>query len=101
MTRAIGDFHMKKVMTHLPTTIRRKDPESPATHAYVIATDGMWDAVQYQAICDIVCEKRFVSTLDSEEAAKALLTYAKHENRTHFGKSYDNIAIAVVYVRYE
>ncbi len=101
MTRSIGDFHMKKVMTHLPTTIRRKDPSVSTTHAYVIATDGMWDAVQYQAICDIVCEKRFVSTLDSDEAVKALMDYAKKENLKHFGKSYDNIAIAVVYVRYE
>jgi len=101
MTRAIGDFHMKKVMTHLPTTIRRKDPSVATTHAYVIATDGMWDAVQYQAICDIVCEKRFVSTLDSDEAVKALMDYAKQENLKHFGKNYDNIGIAVVYVRYE
>lgn len=101
MTRAIGDFHMKKVITHIPTTIRRKDPAAPTTHAYVIATDGMWDAVQYQAICDIVCDKRFVSTLDSDEAAKALMAYAKQENLKHFGRNYDNIAIAVVYVRYE
>lgn len=101
MTRAIGDFHMKKVLTHLPTTIRRKDPETPTTHAYVIATDGMWDAVQYQAICDIVCEKRFVETLDTDEAAKALMAYAKQENLKHFGRNYDNIGIAVVYVRYE
>ena len=101
MTRAIGDFHMKKVITHLPTTIRRKDPVAPTTHAYIIATDGMWDAVQYQAICDIVCEKRFVSTLDSDEAANALMAYATQENLKHFGRNYDNIAIAVVYVRYE
>lgn len=101
MTRSIGDFHMKKVMTHLPTTIRRKNPDTPTVHAYVIASDGMWDAVQYQAICDIVCEKRFVSTLDSDEAVKALMDYAKQENMKYFGKNYDNIAIAVVYVRYE
>lgn len=101
MTRAIGDFHMKKVLTHLPTTIRLKDQESRGTRAYVIATDGMWDAVHYQAICDIVCEKRFVDTLDSDEAAKALMAYAKQENLKHFGRNYDNIAIAVVYVQYE
>jgi serine/threonine protein phosphatase PrpC len=101
MTRAIGDFHMGESLTHLPTTVRRKDPETPATHAYVIASDGMWDAVQYQAICDIVCEKRFVETLDTDEAAKALMAYAKHENLKHFGRNYENIGIAVVYVRYE
>lgn len=101
MTRAIGDFHMDNALTHLPTTVRRKDPESTTTHAYVIASDGMWDAVQYQAICNIVSEKRFVETLDSDEAAKALMSYAKQENLKHFGRNYDNIGIAVVYVRYE
>jgi serine/threonine protein phosphatase PrpC len=101
MTRSIGDFHMGEALTHLPTTVRRKDPLVPATHAYVIATDGMWDAVQYQAICNIVSEKRFVETLDSDEAAKALMTYAKQENLKHFGRNYDNIAIAVVYVQYK
>jgi len=101
MVRTIGDFHMKKVLTHVPTTIRRKDQETPGTRAYVIASDGMWDAVQYQAICDIVSDKRFVTTLDSDEASKALMTYATKENLKHFGRNYDNIAIAVVYVRYE
>jgi len=89
MTRTLGDPHMG--LPNMPD-IFHLHPDEP--FAVVIATDGLWDVVQYEAIVKIV--RRHLANKTAEDAATEIMSYALQENKRHFSDYHDDITIAVV-----
>ena len=99
VTRALGDHHMKpcgviaepSVVTAPPLT----STESP--RAVVIASDGVWDVMQYAEIGEIVRRTDLVG--NAEAAAHAILGATLEKQRELLGATGgDNATVIVVYV---
>lgn len=97
VTRALGDFGMKTCgVIAEPSIIVAPPPAHGTTRAIVMASDGLWDAMQYEEVRAIV---RDPAVLGNAEAATAvLMTVAAAANAKHFGSSADNITAVVVYL---
>lgn len=97
MTRAIGDFHLKRYGLSIVPSVRSAPPPAPGrTRAIVTASDGLWDAVQYAEVRDLV---RRPDLLGNAAAATAeLLRWGLEKAHRHFGPVCDNITVAVTYV---
>lgn len=97
MTRAIGDFHLKRYgLSIVPSVIEAPPPAPGRTRAIVTASDGLWDAVQLDEVRDLV---RRPDLLGNAIAATAeLMRWGLEKARGHFGPNCDNITVAVTYV---
>jgi serine/threonine protein phosphatase PrpC len=97
ITRAIGDFSMKEhgVIAE-PTIMRAKPPTAGIVRAIVMASDGLWDAMQYAEVGAIVRRPDLIG--NAEAATKALMVVALETARRLFGTNCDNITAVVVYV---
>ena len=96
MTRALGDFNMKHSgVIATPSEISVGPPAAGITRAIVMASDGLWDAMQYAEVRDIVRNPTHLG--NAEAATAALMEAALTAGATHFGTHSDNVAAIVVY----
>jgi serine/threonine protein phosphatase PrpC len=101
MTRALGNFGMKRQgLIAKPYTAEVAAPAAGVTRAIVLASDGLWDAVQYAEVCRIVRQPEFLEPHNADGAAALLLDYGIAKSKEVFGgaAAHDNITVAVTYV---
>lgn len=97
MTRALGDFHLKRFgLIATPSVSTAPPPAAGQTRAIVVASDGLWDAVQHHEVRDLVRRPDLLG--NAAAATAALLTWGLEKARGHFGSNVDNIAVSVTYV---
>jgi serine/threonine protein phosphatase PrpC len=97
MTRALGDFHMKRYGLSATPSVQTAPPPAHGTvRAVVIGSDGLWDSLQFEEAREIVYREGLVGNADA--ASSALLEYGKARARALMGPAYDNIVCAVVYI---
>jgi len=100
VTRALGDFNMKRCGVSAEPTITTVDKPAPnVIRAIVMASDGLWDIMQYAEVGAIV---RTPAVLGNAEAATTvLMAAAKASAKKHFGDNADDITAIVVYMTVE
>jgi serine/threonine protein phosphatase PrpC len=97
MTRALGDFNMKHSgIIATPSEMSIGPPPAGVVRAIVMASDGLWDAMQYAEVRDIVRNPAHLG--NAEAATTALMEAALAAGATHFGSNSDNVTVIVVYV---
>jgi serine/threonine protein phosphatase PrpC len=100
MTRAIGDFDLQKNgVSPIPSVATFSPPVQNVIRAVVVASDGLWDAVHYKEVCDIVRRNDLLGNADA--ATKALLEFGIAKSKERFGghACHDNITVVVSYVK--
>jgi serine/threonine protein phosphatase PrpC len=98
VTRTFGDFGMQPYgVTSLPTTEIWPLPQPGETLSIVIASDGFWDCVHYEAVGDLVRRPDLLG--NAEAAAEVLMDYGLAKGKESFGSSSDNIAVMVLYFK--
>jgi len=97
VTRALGDFFMKQYgVIAEPSVTTVGPPAAGVTRAIVLASDGLWDAMQYEEVRAIVRRPDLLG--DAEAAMAALKDATLAKNATLFGAMADNMTAIVVYV---
>jgi serine/threonine protein phosphatase PrpC len=97
MTRAIGDYHLKRDgLSAIPHCTTAPPPPPGTTRVYLVASDGLWDGMEYAEIGTLLCRPDLVGNADA--AAEALMELGKRINCQKFGVDHDNLSVAVVYV---
>ena len=97
ITRALGDFNMKAGgVIATPTVMSAAPASAGVVRAIVMASDGLWDAMQYADVRAIVRNPALVG--NAEAATAALMEAALTAGATHFGSHSDNVTALVVYV---
>lgn len=96
VTRALGDDHMKPCgVIAEPSVVTASGAESP--RAVVIASDGVWDVMQYEEVGEIVRRTDLVG--NAEAAAHAVLGATLEKQRELLGATGgDNATVIIVYV---
>jgi serine/threonine protein phosphatase PrpC len=97
VTRALGDFTMKKhgVIAE-PSIVCAPPPAAGTTRAIVVASDGLWDCLQYAEVCVIVRRPDLIG--NAEAATTELVAAALAAGERIYGSTCDNITAIVVYV---
>ena len=97
VTRALGDFNMKFHGVSAEPTVTTVDPPAEdVIRAIVLASDGLWDAMQYAEVGAVVRDPAVLG--NAEAATAALMAAALAANDKHFGDNADNITAVVVYM---
>jgi serine/threonine protein phosphatase PrpC len=97
MTRALGDFHLKRHgVVAEPEIQTAAAPPPGTTRAVVLGSDGLWDSLQFEEARDLVYRADLVGRPD--EATAALLELARTTAHSKFGPVVDNLVCAVVYI---
>lgn len=96
MTRALGDVDFKRIGVNAEPSVLTAPPLTPGARAYVLASDGVWDIMQYAAVGAILRRPDLIG--NAEAAANALLEAALVQQRTLLGSGGDNATVVVVYV---
>lgn len=96
MTRAIGDYNMKKEGVIATPSITQVPPPSPGvTRTFVLASDGLWDVLAPEVVGAIIHNFK---DGEPQESVKALIATAKERGEAYFGTDGDNICVVVVRV---
>jgi len=98
VTRAIGDFSMKKGGLVATPSILTASPVAGTTRAIVMASDGLWDCMHYSEVRAIVRHPECL--VNAELAADRLLAAADAHAASRFGGGRDDISFIVVYVKW-
>ena len=99
VTRAFGDYALLPYgMIATPSITTVPPPAAGSTRAVVIASDGLWDVMAYDAIGAIVRNPAYMDSKDATAAAEALMAVAIPTGRSLFGPYQDNTTIVVVYL---
>ena len=99
MTRALGNVDYKKIGVNAEPSVLTAPPlESGENHvrAYIMASDGVWDIMQYAAVGEILRRPEHFG--NAEAAANAVLEAALVQQRTLLGSAGDNATVVVIYV---
>lgn len=96
VTRALGDFDMKPYGVSAEPSILTATPSAQSIRVIVMATDGLWDVMQYADVRSIVRRRDLIG--NAEEAADALMSRALERGETIFGTDADNTTLIVIYV---
>ncbi len=97
MTRALGDFHLKRHgVIATPEIQTAPAPAEGTTRAVILGSDGLWDSLQFEEARDLVYRADLVGNADAATAALLELGRAKAVEK--FGPVTDNIICAVVYI---
>jgi serine/threonine protein phosphatase PrpC len=97
MTRALGDTDFKRIGVTAEPSVLTAPPLAPdQVRAYVMASDGVWDIMQYAAVGAIVRRPDLIG--NAEAAANAVLAEALNQQRTLLGSGGDNATVVVIYV---
>jgi serine/threonine protein phosphatase PrpC len=100
MTRALGDYDLQKHgVSPVPTVTTFAPPAQNTIRAVVVASDGLWDAVHYKEVCDVVRRNDLLG--NAEAATKALLEFGIAKSKERFGTQacHDNITVVVAYIK--
>jgi serine/threonine protein phosphatase PrpC len=98
MTRVIGNFGFKRFGIIPEPDIYEVEPPAPGvTRAVVLGSDGLWDALHYKEIRDLVRNPEFLNK--PEEATAALLKLGIDKSKERFASPacHDNITAIVAY----
>jgi len=101
MTRALGDIDFKPIGVTAEPSVLTAPPLAPASdenqvRAYIMASDGVWDIMQFAAVGAILMRPDLIG--NAEAAANAVLEAALGQQRTLLGSGGDNATVLVVYV---
>ena len=96
MTRALGDVDFKRIGVNAEPSVLTAPPLTLGARAYVLASDGVWDIMQYAAVGAILRRPDLIG--NAEAAANALLEAALVQQQTLLGSGGDNATVVVVYV---
>jgi len=99
MTRALGDFNLHRAgLTTVPDVTAVAAPAAGVTRAVVVASDGLWDAVHYDEVRDVVRRADLLG--NAAAATAALLEFGIAMSKKRFGctAAHDNITVVVAYV---
>ena len=97
ITRAIGDFDLKKFgLIATPTIVAATAPARGIVRAIVLASDGLWDCMHYSEVRAIVRSPECLG--QAELAADRLLSAAEAYSDARFGGR-DDISVIIVYVK--
>lgn len=97
MTRALGDFHLKRHGVIADPEMQEMPAPAPGTtRAVILGSDGIWDTLQFEAARDLVYRAEYQGRPD--EATAALLELARATAHAAFGPVVDNLICAVVYI---
>lgn len=96
MTRALGDVDFKRIGVNAEPSVLTAPPLSSGVRAYVMASDGVWDIMQYAAVGEILRRPDLIG--NAEAAANALLEAALVQQRALLGSGGDNATVVVIYV---
>ena len=97
MTRALGDFHLKRHGLIAEPEIQTAPAPAPGTtRAVALGSDGLWDALQFEEARDLLFRADLVGNADA--ATAALLELGRAKAVAAFGPVTDNIICAVVYI---
>jgi len=98
MTRVMANFGFKKFgIIAKPDVCSVDAPVSGVTRAVVLGSDGLWDAVHYNEVRDIVRSPELLGK--PEEATTALLKFGIDKSKERFTSPacHDNITVIVAY----
>lgn len=97
ITRALGDDHMKHCGVIAEPSVVTAPPLAESPRAVVIASDGVWDIMQYAEVGEIVRRTDLVG--NPEAAAHAILGATLEKQRELLGPTGgDNATVIVIYV---
>lgn len=99
MTRALGDVDFKRIGVNAEPSVLTApslSSDENQVRAYVMASDGVWDIMQYAAVGAILRRPDLIG--NAEAAANAVLTEALQQQRTLLGSGGDNATVVVIYV---
>jgi len=96
MTRALGDIDFKRIGVTAEPSVLTAGPIASGVRAYVMASDGVWDIMQYAAVGALLMRPDLIG--NAEAAATALLETALTQQRTLLGSGGDNATVVVIYV---
>jgi serine/threonine protein phosphatase PrpC len=96
MTRAIGDFNLKRYgLTHEPSVHDVEPPPANTRRVIIAASDGLWDVCQYAEVGEVV---RAHLSAGPKAVADALVALAIVLSIKRFGDPNDNISVAVTFI---
>jgi serine/threonine protein phosphatase PrpC len=96
MTRALGDFHMKPFGVSVVPSTSTLAPRTEGVRAIVMASDGLWDALQYSEVRAIVRDPACLG--NASVACERLMALTMETGVRLFGASLDNVTVGVIYV---
>jgi serine/threonine protein phosphatase PrpC len=96
MTRALGDIDYKRIGVNAEPSVLTAPPVPSGTRAYIMASDGVWDIMQFAAVGAILMRPDLIG--NAEAAANAVLEAALVQQRTLLGSGGDNATVVVIYV---
>jgi hypothetical protein len=98
MTRSLGDFQLKQHGVIATPGVQCVPAPAPGTtRAVVAASDGVWDALHYEQVRELVYRQGLVGKPD--RATAELLQLALTEARREFkSQVVDNLICAVIYI---
>jgi serine/threonine protein phosphatase PrpC len=98
MFRTVGDFALRKNgVNFLPDVIQHR-LKSVGRSFVLVASDGLFDPLQYEAIRDTVLEAAAAPAATAESITAAVLAAGLMEGKKHFGRGQDNTTVAVAVV---
>lgn len=99
MTRALGDFNLHRAgLITTPDVTTVAAPAAGVTRAVVVASDGLWDAVHYDEVRDVVRRPDLLG--NATAATAAVLELGIRMSKARFGQhaAHDNITVVVAYI---
>jgi serine/threonine protein phosphatase PrpC len=99
MTRSFGDFNLQRYGVSSVPDINYFEPQAEGiTRAIVVASDGLWDAVQYKEVRNVVRSPENLG--NAKKATEEVLKLGIQKSIENFKtkKCHDNITVAVAYV---
>ena len=97
MTRALGDFHIRRHGVIATPESQEVPPPAPGTtRAVILGSDGLWDTLQFEEARDLVYRAEYQGQPDA--ATAALLALGLEKAHAKFGPVVDNVICAVVYI---
>jgi serine/threonine protein phosphatase PrpC len=95
MTRALGDFSMKRHGIIAEPSVKHVAPFA-GTRAIVLASDGLWNILRKMSVRRIVRRPDLIG--NARAATDVLMGVALSVGHTLYGSDLDNITVLVVYV---
>ena len=97
VTRALGDFTMKKYgIISEPSIVNLLPPKIGSTRAIVMGSDGMWDVMHDSKIYDIVRHPEIIG--NASMATRCIMESTIRETEKVNGNNGDNITVVVIYI---
>lgn len=103
VTRSLGDFELKPIVTHIPTIIQIDISGIIGSACLTICSDGVWDNWKYEDVCDFLLDDSCLNALivDNACGVQRITDSFKIRNNTYasrnFGTHRDDASGIVAY----